>query len=136
MFFAEKGKGAFLNNKRIYVSKQTMDKAVLNWESPRSSGLLKEKFPNSFPLSLCCVIYGGVLVASGELVASLYSWNYAHDGASLKVIVEEAGGKVTDLNGNEQRYDGRIYGFLASNGVVHNDLLKLIKKSGKKIFWH
>lgn len=135
LIYAEKGKGAFLNGKKIKVSKQTMDKAVLNWESPRTAGMLKKEFPKCFPLCFCCVIYGGLLVATGEMVATLYTWNYAHDGASLKIIIEEAGGRVTDLSGKDQRYDGKINGFLASNGVVHDDLLRLIKKSGKNIGW-
>lgn len=135
MLYGEKNKGTFLNGKRVHVSKQTMDKAVLNWESPNSASLIKKNFPTSFPLSFCCVIYGGLLVATGEMVATLYTWGYAHDGASLKIIIEEAGGMVTDLAGKDQRYDGRINGFLASNGVVHKDLLKLIKQAGKKIKW-
>jgi fructose-1,6-bisphosphatase/inositol monophosphatase family enzyme len=43
--------------------------------------------------------------------------------------VEEAGGKVTDKFGHEQRYDGPIKGFLASNGVVHDELIKISKRA-------
>ena len=57
----------------------------------------------------------------------LYDYHFAHDIAALKVIVEEAGGKVTDKNGKEQRYDGRINGALISNGKVHKELLKMIR---------
>ena len=38
------------------------------------------------------------------------------DIAAAKVIVEEAGGKVTNLFGNEQRYDEDIKGAVISNG--------------------
>ena len=137
MVYAEKNKGAFLNGKRVFVSKQKMDKAVLNWESGKTVSLVKKKFPTSFQVSLYSVMYGGLMVAVGELVATLYTWNYAHDGASLKIIIEEAGGKVTDLNGKDQRYDGALNGFLATNGVVHDDLLKIIKRvgNGKSVTW-
>lgn len=136
MFFAELGKGAFLNGKKIYTNKQGMDGAVVDWGSSGSVAMLTKSFPKCFALNLYCIIYSGVLIASGEFVASLYGGTYAHDGASLKIIIEEAGGMVTDLAGKDQRYDGRINGFLASNGVVHKDLLKLIKQAGKKIYWN
>lgn len=127
LVYAEKGKGAFLNGKKTKVNKRGMHLSALNWESNRSVAALKKKFKTCFPFSLFSVIYGGMLVATGELVASLYTWDYAHDVASLKIIVEEAGGKVTDRNGNQQRYDGKINGALISNGVVHKDLLKFSK---------
>ncbi len=133
MLYGEKNKGAFLNGKRIHVNQQSMDKAVVDWGHQASVALLAKRFPTAFILNIYSVIYSGMLVASGELVASLYSWSHAHDGASLKIIIEEAGGMVTDLQGKEQRYDGRINGFLASNGVVHKDLLKIIKKAGTKV---
>ena len=46
------------------------------------------------------------------------------DIAAAKVIVEEAGGKVTDLFGSEQRYDRDIKGAIVSNGLVHNRILE------------
>ena len=65
---------------------------------------------------LCSIIYPSMLVASGELAFSIFPGRTAHDGATVKIIVEEAGGKVTDIFGEEQRYDGEIRGFIASNG--------------------
>lgn len=133
MYYAEKGKGAFCNRKKIWVNNRGLDNSVLNWESPGTMGYLKKKYPKSLPISLCCVIYGGMLVANGELVASFYPWSYAHDGASLKIIVEEAGGIVTDIDGQDQRYDGKINGFLASNKVVHKQLLDIVRIHRKNI---
>ena len=69
----------------------------------------------------------GSLVASGEFVAALYAGTKAHDTAALKVIVEEAGGKVTDIFGNEQRYDQEVNGQLITNGILHNNFLNFIK---------
>ena len=47
------------------------------------------------------------------------------DIAPLKIIVEEAGGKVTDLFGNEQRYDQTIKGAVVSNGIVHQEIIDM-----------
>ncbi len=128
LYFAQKGKGAFLNGKRIRVSKAGMEKGVVNWEWTFTKSEFKAQYPKTFGLSLCSFVYGGMLVASGEIAASLYSWTYAHDGAAIKVIVEEAGGKATDVYGKSQRYDGRIKGCLVSNGKVHNEIIMLLKK--------
>ena len=37
-------------------------------------------------------------------------------------------GKVTDLFGNEQRYDQSIKGALISNGKVHDEVVNAVKK--------
>jgi myo-inositol-1(or 4)-monophosphatase len=125
MVYAEKGKGAFLNGKRTHVSKHKLTNSVLDWESQRTIGLLKEKFPKCLPVALCSYIYGGMLVAIGELTASVYTWKFAHDCASLKIIIEEAGGKTSDITGKDQRYDREVNGMLVSNGVVHKQLLTI-----------
>ena len=51
----------------------------------------------------------------------------------MKIIVEEAGGRVTDLFGNAQRYDGDINGAIISNGVVHEEVLSAIRKQLKDL---
>jgi len=43
-------------------------------------------------------------------------------------IVKEAGGRVTDLYGNAQRYDTGIKGAIISNGVSHEQILEIVKK--------
>lgn len=128
LVFAEKGKGAFLNGKRTHVNKRGMELSSLSWESTKSFSQIRKHFKSSFPFAVWSVIYGAMLVATGEFVAAFYPKYFAHDAASIKIIVEEAGGKVTDMHGKEQRYDGKINGCLATNGVVHKDLLKIIKK--------
>ena len=126
IFFAEKNKGAFLNGKKIKVNKLDMSRGVIGWDNAGMSEMRK-KFPNIACICLWCICYEGALVASGELQATYYGHIYAHDIAALKVIVEEAGGKVTDKQGKEQRYDQKINGALISNGLVHKQLLKALK---------
>ena len=49
------------------------------------------------------------------------------EAESIKKKIEEAGGKVTDIWGNDQRYDGRVRGALLSNGILHQQILDLLK---------
>ena len=51
----------------------------------------------------------------------------AWDAAAVKIVVEEAGGKVTDLFGNDQLYNHETKGYVASNGILHQELIDLIK---------
>ena len=44
------------------------------------------------------------------------------------MIVEEAGGTVTDLFGNKQKYDESINGAVVSNGKIHNEVTETVKK--------
>ena len=45
----------------------------------------------------------------------------------MKVLIEEAGGVVTDIDGNSQRYDQPIRGALMSNKRAHDDLVELVR---------
>ena len=69
-------------------------------------------------------------VASGEFVLAICpgTTHKNYDIAAAKVIVEEAGGKVTNLFGDEQRYDKSIKGAVISNGKVHDEVISTIKK--------
>jgi myo-inositol-1(or 4)-monophosphatase len=68
------------------------------------------------------------LVASGEFAAAVFQGRRPWDAAAVKLMVEEAGGRVTNLFGQEQRYDRDTLGFVASNGLVHDELVQLMKK--------
>ncbi|HLB60021.1 MAG TPA: inositol monophosphatase [Patescibacteria group bacterium] len=138
LFTAEKGNGAKLNGKTIHVSPaKTLKNAVVGvrvwkffqrFDFPDAMHNLDHQY-DVIPINLMSVIYEGVLVACGELAATFYQHVYAHDVAALKLIVEEAGGKVTDLFGNEQRYDGKIKGAVISNGWVHEKLVRMTRNA-------
>ena len=74
-------------------------------------------------------------VANGDFNLAIYPGTKHKncDIAAVKVIVEEAGGKVTDLFGNEQRYDCDINGAIISNVIVHNEVVELMKNCTTKI---
>lgn len=127
MFTAEKGKGAFLNNKPINVSKvKSFNRSIVSATEPGAYKAFAEA--GSRVMSLLSYCYVSSLVASGELsTAVAWTWAGPWDVAAVKVIVEEAGGRVTDLDGNEQRYDKPINGAVATNGILHSGALKIIQ---------
>lgn len=135
MFSAEIGQGAHLNQTPLKVSQK--DKlegnpiGVVYWRStqariePVASKLNKL---GSNVLQLGSIAYMGALVSNGSFVASIHPAEMPYDSAALKVIIEEAGGKVTNLSGKDQRYDQKIDGCIMSNGVLHDEILRLIKE--------
>ena len=135
LYCAEKGKGAYLNNNKICVSKiSQLSGAVGEYEMFERAKYNLNKLQQRLVqedvklMMMCSVVYPSVLVAAGELAFTIFPHTTAHDGAAVKIIVEEAGGKVTDIFGDEQRYDSEINGFIASNGFLHTKLVELVKE--------
>jgi len=133
LFHAEKGKGAFLNGKPIHVSTATtLENSAIGiylWseKNPHLGILVESLLDKKLRLiDAGSSTYMGCLVASGELVASITNGKKAHDSAAVKIIVEEAGGKVLSILGSEQPYDTQVYGHVTSNGILHNQIQEVI----------
>jgi len=133
LFQAVVGQGARLNGKLIRVSKKNRLTDSLCFFNTRTRStynilgfipILIAHAKRVYNLA-CCAVESN-LVASGLAEAVVYANNSAHDFAAVKVIVEEAGGKVTDLWGHEQRYDKPLKGVVVSNGHVHKQLVSLL----------
>ena len=136
LFTAAKGKGAFLNGKKIHVSKTQKlvdsllvtgfpyERNSLDDKTLRSIASLRGKCQDlrrfgSAALDFCSVAQG---VLDGFFEYSLKPW----DVAAGILIVREAGGKVTDINGLPAQIDSGH--FLASNGLLHNGIMKSLER--------
>ncbi|MEI6280980.1 MAG: inositol monophosphatase [bacterium] len=136
IYWAYKGSGAFRNDKKISVLKNTtFENTYFNiGASGRAIGFSNLPLMEELSKKKCAVmkypsfIYGGIQVANGKYIGAVYYHKYGHDAAALKIITEEAGGKVTDFNGNERRYDEDGLGCVVSNGILHNEILEIVQK--------
>ena len=135
LFFAEKGKGAFLNEQPIKVSnKNNLLTSCLVTGFPYQyldtengplqifEKLIRKSIPvrrlGSAALDLCWTAAGRF---DGFYEHKLQAW----DSAAGYLIVQEAGGVVTDLKG--EKYNPYQPGIIASNGHIHEQLLNLLK---------
>ena len=135
LFFAEKGKGAFLNDQPIKVStKNDLLTSCLVTGFPYQyldtengplqifEKLIRKSIPvrrlGSAALDLCWTAAGRF---DGFYEHKLQAW----DSAAGYLIVQEAGGVVTDLKG--EKYNPYQPGIIASNGHIHDPLLNLLK---------
>ena len=133
-FFAEKGKGATLNDEKISVSSKTevLTSCLVTGfpytylDQPNGplevfSRLIKKGIPvrrlGSAAIDLCWVAAGRF---DGFYEHQLYAW----DSAAGFLIVEEAGGKVTNLKG--EKYSPYQFGIIATNGKIHEELVEWV----------
>lgn len=137
LFEAVKGGGAFLNGARITISGvSTLDGACIddelwiNGQEQVTFDCPKDELNKAGAqvTTLCSAVIAGCFVAKGSYEAMVFGQGKPEDIAALSVIVTEAGGKVTDLFGNDQRYDTNIKGAIVSNGTIHAELLEVIKR--------
>lgn len=134
LFFAQKGWGATLNDRKLQVSsQQNVGASCLVTGFPYTyldapngpltvfEKLIRKGIPvrrlGSAAVDLCWVAAGRF---DGFYEHKLQAW----DSAAGWLIVEEAGGRVTDFQGNT--YSPYQPHLLATNGHIHNDLLTII----------
>lgn len=134
LYHAVRGGGAFLNGKRIAVSDtDQLQDGLLSTGFPYDIRTSKENNLDNFALfavnsrairrdgaaalDLCNVAAGRF---DGFWELKLSPW----DTAAGTIIVEEAGGQVSDFTGRAfDHYSGQI---IASNGRVHSQMLQLL----------
>ncbi len=118
MFYAEKNKGAYLNNQRLRVSnKNLIDECLF---SSNHEGV---KFSNLNMRYSGCAALDLAYVASGRLDGFFHNKINIWDVAAGALLVEEAGGIVNDLyKFNQNNIDIR-----ASSGVINDKMLENLK---------
>ena len=95
IFYAEKNSGTFLNNTRIRVSnKSDLDECLF---ASNSEGL-KSIYPKLNLRSTGCAALDLAYVACGRLDGFFHNKINLWDVAAGKILIEEAGGKVNNIN--------------------------------------
>jgi len=135
LFTAIRDRGAYLNGQPIRVGEQeSLGDAVVGLESPAGEGSLQQTLRGIVPLmpkvrTIRMLGSSAVFlpwVANGRLTAYWTPDECAWDVAAGALIVQEAGGKVTDIDGDE--YTLRTRNVIASNGKVHDALLTVLRE--------
>jgi myo-inositol-1(or 4)-monophosphatase len=137
LFYAGKNEGAFLNNKKIKVSgTNKLSKSLLAVGFYYERGSLMRKSLDQMKRFFCEDVHGIRRAGSAALdicytacgrfdgywELHLNPWDYA----AGSLIVMEAGGKITDTQG--QKYNLMMKNIVASNGKIHKDMIRVLKK--------
>ena len=132
LYSAVKSGGAYRDGEKIHVSSKKWTDGInvgnsgdkpgnpireaLSRDLYRGEGVAVNNIPG--------LAYTGCTIADGVIEGKIFTHHTAHDIAELKLIVEEAGGKVTDIKGNAQLYDPKTNGAILSNAVTHTEMVK------------
>ncbi|MBU6447107.1 MAG: inositol monophosphatase [Verrucomicrobia bacterium] len=137
LFVAEKGKGAFLNGQKIHVSHVSqMEQAMLATGFPydlaKNPFHCIEHFVDILKLGIPIRRLGSAAIdlaytAAGRLEGFFEVRLKAWDVAAGKLLVEEAGGKVTHWDGEpfDIHSDKTLF---ASNGKIHDAGCKILNR--------
>ncbi len=137
LFYAEKGEGSFLNNKRINVSNvNSLSKSLLALGFYYERGLLMRKTLGQMEKFFCENVHGMRRTGSAALdlcytacgrfdgywELKLNPWDYA----AGSLILTEAGGRITDVQG--KRYSLMMGNVAASNRKIHKQMIKILNE--------
>lgn len=136
LYWAESGKGAYLNDKKIQVSSRKDLEAtvcVLGFGHRQKRQQKLDLYINKlitkigFPYEFGSAAVTAALVAHGMLdlyVGGAYPWDFA----AGSVIVTEAGGRVTDLKGRDPDWGRERLDLVFSNSLIHDEILEALKQ--------
>lgn len=142
LYYASRGNGAFViegdtTPRQINVSELTdftkMNIAVSrNHRSPKMSEIFKEfRFSKEIQRGSVGIKVGLIAEQIADLYIHLSSRTKFWDTCAPQIILEEAGGKMTDLFGEKLRYDLKDVqnhnGIISSNGASHEQIVQLMK---------
>jgi len=141
LYWAKKGKGAFLNKNRKNIRLQVSGKDdfsdmtillsrnhLLNSDVELCKKLNIGTQRKRGSTSKACVIARG----NAEIYVNTSDKTGEWDTCAVNIILTEAGGDMTDMRGNKLEYNkreetGHLNGFVASNGMRHNKILTELK---------
>jgi myo-inositol-1(or 4)-monophosphatase len=135
LFTAERGKGAFKNGKKVTVSgnanlKKSIISVMSRFRNEEEQSRGAREFQSILRACRTVRVRGSTmidmcLVASGSFDGFVKIFGAYEDVAVGTLIIEEAGGKMTDDLGKP--WNQQTKHLVASNGILHEELLKALK---------
>ena len=140
LFYAEAGKGAYFNDKQIFVSKDSREHAMVSVSPGKkdpSKLLFRELYYHfkqgviSSVRNFGCTSMELAYVARGGLEANVQLGLATYDFAAGVLLVQEAGGTITRHDGTPWTFPENE--FIASNGLFHDLLVAEVQKQKEKL---
>lgn len=135
MYYARRGQGAYCNGQRIYVSKESaLEEMVITLSNVRLRSSL-EQFAHWRSLFALYTTYyksygsaaqSFMALASGKTDAYIIGGAYPWDVTAGGLLVEEAGGKITHLDGRKWDWQENNQHILAANPKLHRRIMQLL----------
>jgi histidinol-phosphatase len=130
-WWAYRGEGAYRDGKRLHVSNVTsLSRAMVftTGTGPSKNASDQTKIRALLDAARNSRSFGGfwqhMLVAEGAIEAALDWTSKPWDLAPLGIIVEEAGGRSTNVRGERSIYTGQL---VSTNGKIHEEVMKILR---------
>jgi myo-inositol-1(or 4)-monophosphatase len=133
LFYADKDLGgAYLNRRRLDLSKIQPYMLAKNtpfdychWDDAEIDARFFEDMLGRPPIGDYSAIYQACRVAKGESAFAVFPGNTIHDIAPAAILVEAAGGWVSDARGNPltDNSQGAVY---SNNKYLHQDVIRAL----------
>jgi myo-inositol-1(or 4)-monophosphatase len=141
LFYAEKGKGAYMNDAKISVSKNNPTHSSMcagKGSKPEDRKLCRQlifSLPEAIPgltfRDIGCTALDLAYVACGGFDAGIHIGLNGYDFAAGTLLVQEAGGKITNFDGSLWKFPDQY--FYTSNGVLDQEILEEVRKQKEKL---
>ena len=133
-FYAEAGKGAFLNGRPIHVSgAEQVGDSIINTSMPTNNMETRERMVTKIPVVAeefqgmriwNCAAISLASVACGRSDADYEAGIHLWDMAAGIVIVREAGGEISQIDGSPCKLTS--FDVLATNGKIHRETVRVL----------
>src|SRR5712664_572592 len=130
-WWAYRGEGAYRNGERIHVSSvDTIKRAMIftTGTGPKKDPAMRAKLRLLADTAQSGRTIGGpwqhLLVAAGATEVAVDLTSQPWDLAPLGIIVEEAGGRSTNVRGERTIYTGQL---VSTNGKIHDEVLAILR---------
>jgi len=132
-WWAYRGEGAYRDGKRLHVSNvNSLGKAMVftTGTGPSKNAHDQAKIRALLDAARNSRSFGGfwqhMLVAEGAIEVALDWTSKPWDLAPLGIMVEEAGGRSTNVRGERTIYTGQL---ISTNGIIHDEVLEILRRS-------
>ncbi len=137
-YYARRGQGSYCNGRRIWVSQEkTLEEMVVVVSNVRLRSSLEQFAHWRSLLALYTTYYKSygsaaqslMAAASGKVDAYIIGGAYPWDIAAGGLIIREAGGKITQLDGRRWDWREKNQQILAANPVLHRRIMELLHEA-------
>lgn len=135
LYTAIRGEGAYRNDTKLHVNSLSLDEGILGTisshyrirhQAPYLEELLRRRIDMA---AFSGAVAKCMRVAEGRFTGYIEELANAHDLAAAEVIITEAGGTLTSLDGQPLDYSRPFKGVIASNTRVHDELVAIVAGS-------
>lgn len=130
LYTATRGNGAYRNGQPIRVNTDSLEQGILAIASApediKTNPIVGRILDSGVTTAVFSgAVYKAAAVADGRFMGYVEHKVNAYDIAAIDLIVTEAGGKVSGLDGVRHDYSAPLKGVVVSNGVIHDYLVAL-----------